>query len=656
MTIVLETSLTIAPGEVYASTGGPTFYVPNSPRDFLFHNLGTIHATGPNATAFHSFNAFGQLVNEGLIKVESEGFTVGRGIYGGSWLSSVLNIGRIEVTAHFADGLKSFDHHQIFDNRGVLTVRGSGTATGVWMINGGSFSNTGRIDVAGGNAIGVVFDHAEDSFDHAGDGVFQNRGEIVVGPGSNNFPSYGVKIHGLSDRADAVAPNVINHGLIQADVALYTGPGGVTGEAIIVQIVANHGVIIGAVHLDNGDDQFLNYGSLTGDLLMGNGEDFVDLSRGRNTGLIDLGMDDDQAIGSDFSDHIFGSSNNDIIHGGLGDDHLDGGSDSDQLFGGAGDDLLVGSFGRDRVEGGAGDDVIQGDWSYDVEGWNGDDLLFGGEGDDRIAGGQDNDVIDGGLGRDTAIFRGLRSGYSIATTGGVTTIAGRDGTDVLTGIEVLQFTDGLFDLQGRLVERLADTRPAADNLSGTPEDDIIAAGGGDDVITPGLGNDVIDGGTGWDIVHLAGPRSQYTLLAVGDDFLIKGSSGSVHLANVEVVRFSDGKELDLAKMFSPVPAKPSADGSDPEVLPDQLDSFVVSKSGAGPQVLPRASDDTFDASGDIDAPLVLLGPSKEIDTFLDRALFEMSRAGLFDLWSSSMPTLDEQGLVRDRHGPSGWDF
>lgn len=589
MTITLVGDFTVQAGETYASNDWATFFFDQPYREFSFRNFGTITATGDDATGLHSWNSFGTIHNAGLIRAEGgsleSGHLVARGIYGASWCADIINTGRIEVVGHFASGVTSFQSDQILENSGVISVVGWGDARGVTLYNGGNFHNTGRLEVSGGNAVGVLLDHFEEDF-------FENWGEIIV-TSSNEWPSYGLKVSGIDEYyGPPTAPNIVNHGLLQADIAIYAGIGGIVNRAVPVQIVANYGTLVGEVHLFDGEDQFLNHGILEGDVFMGNGVDFVDLSEGRNTGLIDLGMDDDLAIGSAFSDDIFGSSNNDVIHGGLGNDRLDGGSDSDQLFGGEGDDYLVGSFGRDLVEGGDGDDVIQGDWTYAVEGWNGEDLLSGGAGDDRITGGEDNDRIDGGAGHDIAIFRGLRSGYMISTVDGVTTLLGRDGVDTLVGVETLQFTDGVFDLQGRLIERLADERPSADTIAGTPEDDIISAGGGDDVITPGSGYDVIDGGAGHDIVNLSGLRSQYSILRVGDDFLFKGASGSLHVTNVERVQFSDGGVLDLARLYEPDRGRSVSGDADPEVLPAAVDDdFLAGKDAGAPLVLPGAVDD-----------------------------------------------------------------
>ncbi|MGQ0681883.1 Ig-like domain-containing protein [Bradyrhizobium sp.] len=63
-----------------------------------------------------------------------------------------------------------------------------------------------------------------------------------------------------------------------------------------------------------------------------------------------------------------------------------------------------------------------------------------------IVGSSGSDVLNGGLGADIVLYRGNASDYLISTNAaGVTTVtdtvAGRDGTDTLTGIEYLQFAD-----------------------------------------------------------------------------------------------------------------------------------------------------------------------------------------------------------------------
>lgn len=95
------------------------------------------------------------------------------------------------------------------------------------------------------------------------------------------------------------------------------------------------------------------------------------------------------------------------------------------------------------------------------------DLIVAGAGNDSIAGGSGNDSIDGGSESDTVILSGNRSEYAVAGTSASFTItdsvAGRDGSDVLSNIELVQFADG--------------TVTVADLLNQPPT--ITSNGGGD---------------------------------------------------------------------------------------------------------------------------------------------------------------------------------
>ena len=72
------------------------------------------------------------------------------------------------------------------------------------------------------------------------------------------------------------------------------------------------------------------------------------------------------------------------------------------------------------------------------------DQLAGGAGNDTLTGGGGNDALDGASGIDTAVFTGLRAGYVISHAGAtavVQALAGSEGTDTLTAVERLKFSD-----------------------------------------------------------------------------------------------------------------------------------------------------------------------------------------------------------------------
>ena len=75
-------------------------------------------------------------------------------------------------------------------------------------------------------------------------------------------------------------------------------------------------------------------------------------------------------------------------------------------------------------------------------GGSGNDSIIGNNADNRLKGGGGNDSIDGGAGTDSAVFTGLRSAYTVTSLGGSSVrVAGPDGTDTLTNVELLVFDD-----------------------------------------------------------------------------------------------------------------------------------------------------------------------------------------------------------------------
>jgi hypothetical protein len=93
-------------------------------------------------------------------------------------------------------------------------------------------------------------------------------------------------------------------------------------------------------------------------------------------------------------------------------------------------------------------------WFYgDYEnalGGAGNDLITGNALANAITGSGGNDTIDGGGGIDRAIYSGAAAGYSITIASSSSTAtdktANRDGTDTLTNVERLQFTDTMLAL------------------------------------------------------------------------------------------------------------------------------------------------------------------------------------------------------------------
>ncbi|MGQ7814938.1 peroxidase family protein [Metapseudomonas furukawaii] len=153
-----------------------------------------------------------------------------------------------------------------------------------------------------------------------------------------------------------------------------------------------------------------------------------------------------------------------------------------------GGNIILGGSGSDIIEGRGGDDLIDGDkWlnvrisvRQNLDGTGPEIASFNSmtEMVPQMLAGTYNpgqlvivrEILQGDAGLDAAAYRGLSSEYewTVNPDGSVTItdlVAGRDGTDRLTGIERLQFADGVLDLSG------TDARPEGlvSISDGTPE-------------------------------------------------------------------------------------------------------------------------------------------------------------------------------------------
>ncbi|GAB2866584.1 hypothetical protein GCM10027277_39340 [Pseudoduganella ginsengisoli] len=96
------------------------------------------------------------------------------------------------------------------------------------------------------------------------------------------------------------------------------------------------------------------------------------------------------------------------------------------------------------IASGAGDDKIS------VAGGGGKLDVLAGAGNDTITILSGSHRVDGGVGTDTVVFSGTKSQYTVTQTGNQLTVVGDGGTDVLTNVERLQFSDAsvAYDIDG----------------------------------------------------------------------------------------------------------------------------------------------------------------------------------------------------------------
>ena len=264
----------------------------------------------------------------------------------------------------------------------------------------------------------------------------------------------------------------------------------------------------------------------------------------------------DTLNGGTGNDILHGSWGNDVINGGAGNDTLDGGLDTDTLTGGAGVDTFVvnsgpghaviadfqpgvDSFDFKKVLDSFGFKVSENDLVYStsttngrtdttishnnktlaivqgvdlkkidgtsgndtLNGGAGNDTLNGGAGDDTLTGGGGNDTLSGGAGYDHANYAGHYTEFkaTILDNGSIqlqdtSTANGSEGTDILTGVEQINFAAG--GIYG-----VVSGTTGNDNLVTTPYWSLIFGDAGDDTLTGGGGNDTLNGGSGNDLLR-----------------------------------------------------------------------------------------------------------------------------------------------------------
>lgn len=197
------------------------------------------------------------------------------------------------------------------------------------------------------------------------------------------------------------------------------GVGGHDLGSYVEQVVFADGTVwdlTGGLYLSGDDRGTVSSGSVHADTILGNGGE-------------------DTLVGMDGDDILDGGAGVDDIYGWNGDDFLSdsGTEDGDRLFGEAGNDTLTGGAGIDDLHGGSGDDLI----TASADG----DRAYGGEGNDTLVSGVGDDTLDGGEGTDTARYSGEQAEYMVTGDALSATVTGPQGTDILTGVERIEFAD-----------------------------------------------------------------------------------------------------------------------------------------------------------------------------------------------------------------------
>ena len=442
--------------------------------------------------------------------------------------------------------------------------------------------------------------------------------DTLLGGGGTNTASYGSSTSGLTadlvvganNTGDAVGDtynSIQNLTGSTYDDTLWGsfGANTITGQDGNDTIYGRHGddILNGGI----GDD-ILN-GGIGADVLQGGGgSNTADYSLANSALTVDLvvnGNNTGEAAGDSFNgiQNLRGSTFSDVLWGTFGDNVLHGGvSGADFLRGRAGDDTLQGGEGNDRLDGGAGADILDGgngsDTAYylssgiglsvdltnqagntgdaagdqyiniqNIHGSFFDDVLRGDTQDNTIIGSTGNDTIRGASGND--ILQGQGDDDILLGEANADVLQGGNGTDEASYVTAGAAVTADLILNGTNTGHAAgDTYSSIENLAGSHFDDVLSGTFGTNEIRGNDGNDVIRGRGGSD-----------TLVGgLGDDmFIFKNGFANEIINDFEAQ--NDNEKIDFASVtsfsnFADVQANLSQSGAD-AVITDGLSTITL---------------------------------------------------------------------------------
>ena len=222
---------------------------------------------------------------------------------------------------------------------------------------------------------------------------------------------------------------------------------------------------------------------------------------------------------------ITGTDNNDTLTGGNFGDTLTGNDGNDVINGGAGNDTLKGNSGNDTLIGGKGNDRLEGSYGDDTYIWNlgdGFDTIY-----DYNGGNTDNDTIKFGEGISFEDLSFERDGNSLiiyVNNDKTQGIKIQDYYSSYSQVEKLEFADeSVVETSTVAVTIDRSDALAAQDITGTDNNDILTGGNFGDTLTGNDGDDVIDGGAGNDT--LKGNSGNDTLIGGKGNDRLEGSYG-----------------------------------------------------------------------------------------------------------------------------------
>ncbi|SDM85099.1 VCBS domain-containing protein [Afipia sp. GAS231] len=427
----------------------------------------------------------------------------------------------------FIDGRGGFDlatYNNIYFSTGPVTVNmGAGTATGDASIGNDTLRS---IEAIQGTNFNDVYDAS--TYGTAGALNIGNNGtfnqfeglggnDTITGNGNTRL-IYSSATGGVN--VNMLAGTVTGDASVGTDT--FNGVNSVFGSNLADTYVAT-GFAIDTGPFGSGNFNLFE-GQGGNDTITGNGNTRITYTNAAAAVTVDL------SLGT-----AHGTAGGDVAN--VGTDTITGGVNSVQ--GSNFNDTLIGSAANESFFGGSGNDSIS-----------------AGGGNDTITGGAGNDIIDGGAGTDMAIYTGPSASYTINLVAG--TVADNrsgtpDGTDTLTNVEVLQFSDKYMMIASGSAGSPIDI--SGQNLFGNTN--TITGTGSDDYLV--IGNNAfghpIDLGAGNDTVIVAANAGFVQLNLLNVEHVI-GSSGddTVNLTNdatgLSVDLGSGHDTLNLANGFN----------------------------------------------------------------------------------------------------------
>ncbi|MEX0758850.1 MAG: hypothetical protein WD100_04660, partial [Tistlia sp.] len=341
----------------------------------------------------------------------------------GIWLNADADVGTLTLDGVTVEGNSDYG------------LRSNANALADLVVSGGRFENNGFETGLNGSAHVKLYEFA---------GAAAFAGVVLVGASEataqNDRPDYGIELTGVSN------PNLAN-GDPSPDLGTVTFTDVTVEGAFHKNAVAiyNYGLIdgleIAGLDLSGAETNWgplFNIDGVEGDIdatqyviLYPEGDAIVAELQGE---VPDQSDTDTTIRGTDANERLMGKAGDDVLYGGGGDDEL---------------------YGADKP-GNPAEDAV------------GNDTLYGGEGDDLLV---------GGAGDDVAGYLGSRADFEVSALadGGVLVADGNladgdEGTDTLSGVETLAFSDGTLGFGAQLQHA-------------APEGE-----GGDDGFHPGSGN------------------------------------------------------------------------------------------------------------------------------------------------------------------------